>query len=79
MLNNLLQRKTASKRANERTAEKTSDLIGNKIADKITKIWETSSHNSLEIVTNEYDKEIPKERHIPPEKSQKSIDDLRLT
>ena len=35
------------------------DLIGNKIANRITK----KSTNS-ETVTNEYDKELPKERYI---------------
>ena len=33
--------------------------------------------NNLETVTNENDKEIPKERYISPEKRQKIIDNLR--
>ena len=67
--------KTASKRAIQKT---TGGLIGNKIADKITKISKTSQHNNSEIVTNEHDKEIPKERKISPEERQKIIDDLIL-
>ena len=67
--------KTASKRAIQKT---TGGLIGNKIADKITKISKTSQHNNSETVTNEHDKEIPKERQISPEERQKIIDDLIL-
>ena len=67
--------KTASKRAIQET---TGGLIGNKIADKITKISKTSQHNNSETVTNEHDKEIPKERQISPEERQKIIDDLIL-
>ena len=29
-------------------------------------------------VTNEHDKEIPKERYMPPEERQETIDELRL-
>ena len=67
--------KTASKRAIQKT---TGGLIGNKIADKITKISKTSQHNNAERVTNEHDKEIPKERKISPEERRKIIDDLIL-
>ena len=45
-----------------KTAEATGDLIGNKIANKITKVSKTSAHINSETVTNEHDKEIPKER-----------------
>ena len=34
--------------------------------------------NIQKTVTNEHDKEIPKERYISPEERQKIIDDLRL-
>ena len=51
--------------------------MDNKIANKITKISRTSQQNNLETVTNEHDKEIPKERYIFPEERQKIIDDLR--
>ena len=45
---------------------------------KITKISKTSLQNNSETVTNEYDKEIAKERYISPKQRQKIIDDLRL-
>ena len=61
--------KTASKRVVQETAEKTGDLIGNKIADKITSLGKTKS--------KEKEKE-EKEIHIPPEKRQQIIDELRL-
>ena len=43
---------------------------------KITKALQNSKQNNSETVTNEYDKEIPKDR--PPEEGQKIIDNLRL-
>ena len=77
--------KTASKRAIQKTAEATGDLIGNKIADKITakpspkdvKSASKQSHNK-EIQLNEVNKEITKERYIPPKERRKTIDELRL-
>ena len=62
-----------------KTAEATCDLIGNKIANKITKVSKSSLQNNSEIITNEHDQEIPKERYISPEERQKIIGDLRLT
>ena len=62
----------------QKTAEATVDLTGNKIAEKITKVSKTPQQNNSETVTNEHDKEIPKERYISPEERQKIIDDLRL-
>ena len=53
--------------------EATDHLIGNKIANEITKL----SKNS-ETVTNEHDKEIPKESYVSPEESQEIIEKLRL-
>ena len=47
-------------------------MIDNKIAGTITKISKTAEQNNSETVTNEHDKEIPKE------KRHKTIDDLRL-
>ena len=44
----------------------------------ITKVSKTSQQNNSEIVTNEHDKEIPKEIKISPEETQKIIDDLKL-
>ena len=47
------------------------------------KFSRTSSQDNLETVSNEtknigFDREISKERYIPPEKRQQIIDDLRL-
>ena len=53
-------------------------MIGNKIDNKITKGSRNSQQDNSETVTNENDKEIPRERHISPEKSKEIIDDLRL-
>ena len=53
----------AFKTSSERVIQKTADvnLVANKIADKITVVSKMS-----ETVTNELDKEIPKERYISP-------------
>ena len=53
----------AFKTPSERVIQKTADvnLVANKIADKITVVSKMS-----ETVTNELDKEIPKERYISP-------------
>ena len=59
--------KTASKRVVQKTAEATRDLIGNKIADEITSVGKSKE------ITNK-----PEEIHIPPEKRQQIIDDLKL-
>ena len=53
-------------------------MIDNKIANKITKVSKNSQQNNSETVTNENDKEIPKESCISPEERQKIINDLRL-
>ena len=55
--------KISSKTVIQKTAETTGGLTGKKIANKITKV-----PKKLEIVTNENDKEIPKERYMSPEK-----------
>ena len=39
---------------------------------KITKLSKNSQQNNSNTVTNEFDKEIPKERDIPPEERQKN-------
>ena len=44
------------------------------MADKITKILKTSEQNNSETVTNENNKEIPKERYISSEERHKIID-----
>ena len=55
--------KNSSKRVIQKTAEEIGDLIGNKIAYRITIVTRNLQENNLETVTNEYDKEIPKERY----------------
>ena len=42
------------------------------------KVPKNSQQNNSETVTNEYDKEIPKERYISSEERQEIIDKLRL-
>ena len=54
------------------------NLIDKKTAGKITKVSKNSQQNNSERVTNENDKEIPKERGRSPEERQKYIDYLRL-
>ena len=63
--------KTSSKRVIQKTAEATGDLICNKIANRIIKVSKNLQQNNSETVTNEHDKEILKERYIPPEERQK--------
>ena len=62
----------------QKTAEATVDLIGNKIANRIINVSKTSPQNNSETVTNEHDKETPKERYIFSEEGEKIIDDLKL-
>ena len=59
----------SSKKVIQKTAEATGDLIGNKVANRITKVSKISQRNNSETVTNEYDKEIPKERYASPKKT----------
>ena len=70
--------KTASKRGIQKTVEAIGDLICNKNANKITKISKDLQQINSETVTDEDDKEIPKERYISPEKRLEIIDELRL-
>ena len=58
--------------------QKIANLIDNKIADRITKFSKNLQKKISETVTNENDKEIPKERYISPEERQKIIDNFRL-
>ena len=53
--------KTASKRAIQETGEESGDVIGN-IA-KLQKFQKTSKQDNSDTVTNEHNKEIPKERY----------------
>ena len=70
--------KAASKRAIQGTTKTTGVLFGNKIVNKITRVSKNLQWNNWETVTNEYNKEIPKQRYISPEKRQEIIDELRL-
>ena len=45
-------------------------MIGNKFASRITGISKFSQRNNLEAVTNELDKEIPKEIYTSPKERQ---------
>ena len=69
---------TTSVKVIQKTAEASGDLTDNKIVNRIKKVSRSSLQNNLETITNEHAKEIPKERHISPEKRQNIIDDLRL-
>ena len=62
----------------QKTAEATGNLAGDKVVDAMMKVPKTSQQNNSETVTNENDKEIPKERYISPNERQKIIADLRL-
>ena len=78
MLNNLLQMHLKLLQKEQlQNSRKIVDLIRKRSSDKIT-VSRTSPQISSETVTNENDKEIPKERYISPEERQKIIDDLRL-
>ena len=57
----------------KKTTETTGDLVGK----KITRVSENLQQKNSETVTNEEDKEIPKEIYISPEERQKIIDNLR--
>ena len=70
--------KTTSKKVIQKTAESTGDLTVNKIANRIMEVSRRSLQNNSETITNEHDKEIPKERYICPEERQKIRDELRL-
>ena len=73
--------KTTSKIVIQKTAESTGDLIGNKIDDAvakshdgtITKVSKNSQQNNSETVTNEHDKEIPKEKYYLQKKGKKLL------
>ena len=71
MVTNLLQYalKISSKRVTQKKPGATDDLIGNKIVYRTTKVSKNAQQNNSETVTNENDKEIPKERYLSPEES----------
>ena len=53
-------------------------MIVSKIANKTRKVSKNSQQNNSETVTNEYDKEILKERYAYPGERQEIIDKLGL-
>ena len=61
--------KTTSKRIIQKNS-RIGNLIGIKIANGIMKVSKTTPWNSIEIVKNENDKEIPKERYISRRKAE---------
>ena len=67
--------KTTLKRVIQKSTEVTGYLIGNETANRIKQGSKNPQQNNSEAVTNEHDKEIPKERYISLEET---IDDLRL-
>ena len=71
--------KTSSKRVIQKIVEATGDFIGNKIANKITKISKNWLQNNSETVTNENDKEIPKERYKKKERKLNCINEINNT
>ena len=66
--------KISSERVIQKTAEVTGDWIVNNIDNRITKVSKSLQQNNSETVTNEHNKEIPKEKYISPEKRQEIID-----
>ena len=69
---------TSKKKTIPKTAEATGGLIGNKFLMELGKFQKISRQNNSETVTNEHDKQTPKERYLSLEERQKVIDDLRL-
>ena len=69
--------KNVSRAAIQKPAEGTGDLIGIILNGKIKKVSKHSLQNNLETVTNENNKEKPKERYTSPEKRQEIFEDLR--
>ena len=59
----------SKKKQKKTTEEATTDLIGK----KITKVSQNSEENNSETVTNEHDKEIPKEIYIYPLKKDRQL------
>ena len=80
MLNNLQQMhlKLLQKRVIQKKAEATGYLFDNKIANRITNASKSFQRNNSETLTNEHDKEIPKERYISSVERLEIIDDLGL-
>ena len=65
--------KTYSKRVLPKPAEATHDLVGNKKREKNYKNLKNSEDNNRETITNEHDKEIPKENIYLRKKGRKLL------
>ena len=65
----MYNRISKKKKQKKTTEEATTDLIGK----KITKVSQNSEENNSETVTNEHDKEIPKEIYIYPLKKDRQL------
>ena len=70
--------KNSPKRVIQKSLEATGDLIGNKTADKITKVSKYSQQHNSEKARSDHYIEIPTERYVSPEETEKKIDKLRL-
>ena len=70
--------KNSPKRVIQKSLEATGDLIGNKTADKITKVSKYSQQHNSEKARSDHYIEIPTERYVSPEETEKYIDKLRL-
>ena len=70
--------KNPPKRVIQKSLEATGDLIGNKTADKITKVSKYSQQHNSEKARSDHYIEIPTERYVSPEETEKNIDKLRL-
>ena len=70
--------KNSPKRVIQKSLEATGDLIGNKTADKITKVSKHSQQHNSEKARIDHYIEIPTERYVSPEETEKNIDKLRL-
>ena len=80
ILSNLQQihLKLLQKESFKKKAEATEDLIGDKTAERIKKLSKSLRQKNSETITNENNKEIPKEKDISPEERQEIIYELRI-
>ena len=60
------------------TCNKIADAAAKDFHERIAKVSKNSKQNNSDTVTNEHEKEIPKERYISPEERQEIINELRL-
>ena len=68
--------KTSPKRVIKKRAESSGHSVGNKSANKIGKLSKNSQQSNSETVTNDHDKQIPKQRYASSEERQEIIDKL---